>query len=296
MDKTSKIYKVFEKYGIDPNIYVTCGTSGGRIVNGEVKNMTGSLYYKKCYPNSAIPELKSHCICGIKIIENCYVTTPDYNPNNIVVVGNCCFKEFFKNKVTFCLICNESHTNGIFDNKGLCDSCKIIKKSKLRELSKEFKMLVKKHEYSLNCIIQQETYELNNIKEKYDLLRKKIEKYENLKKTGKLEQYITSKIIKKNSILFNQYRELLEIELEELNYIYNPVFNGFKLLNKFAKICKKNNRKIRFKYCNDYNIACLYENYKHVYTMNLNTGRPTKNSPSQKLVNLAPLEVRLSEL
>lgn len=271
MDRTSKIYKVFEKNGINPTIYVTCGTSGGRLVNGEVKNITGSLYYKKCYPNSAIPELKSHCICGIKIIENCYVTTPDYNHNNIVVVGNCCFKEFFKNKITFCLICNEPHTNGIFNNKGLCDSCKIIKKSKLRELSKEFKTLVKEHEYSLNDIIQREIYELNGII--------KIEKYE-LNGIIQREIFKLNKYFSNLNDIFNQYEQLLKIDLEELNYKYNPVFNGFKLLNKFGKIYKKNNRKIYFKF-GEYNIACLYENYVHIYTMNLNTGLPTKNSPNK---------------
>lgn len=269
--------------GVDPEIYVTCGTSGGRIINGEVKNMIGSLYYKKCCPNIKIPEPKTHCVCGIKIIENCYVTTPDYNPDNIIVVGNCCFKEFFKNKVTYCLVCNEPHTNGIFDNKGLCDNCKVVKRAKLREISKEMTLLLKEHESSLNDIVQKQHNEYNNICSLHDQSIQKAIYYDKLRKEGKLENYLAKEkekeLIEQSNILLDDYREALQVELNMLNNVYKIRFNKFEVFNRFNKLSNRN--KILKCICNDtYKIACIYIDSKHVYTINLNTLQPTNNSPN----------------
>ncbi len=297
MEKRAKVYYKFinglKGLNLDPNLvintYIVCGTDGksraccykflsnqgiqyfecetdgkNRCKCSKNLNDKGMQYFKMCFGILDFPAYKETCVCGVHIKENCYITTQDLNYNNIIVVGTCCYENFILIKNSKCLLCNENHKNGIRKNKGFCDDCAVVRTE----------------------IIQQQT----TIKRQQTLSRKKILNEENrVFKTlfnNTISELVIFEYIKMEQELLNSYKVHIQHQLEELNNKYKPVYNGFKLLNKFAKICTKSNKKIYFKYCTDYNIACLYENYKHVYTMNLDNMRPTKKSPSQEIINI----------
>ena len=278
-----RIKAAFEKLGIDTEKWVACGSDGG------IHYKTND-YFSKCFPNKEYPPLVERCICNAKIKENCYITTEDLNYNNIVIVGNCCFKEFSTGKLIKCTVCDQDHSNFTGKHKEICNDCKkdIIKNKKLinrhnKKIIKEFNEsvdnLLEKYYLDLDAVFKEYCYDITKIYPIFMVEKQDIKRYSMYKRLNRLDIYTNSKIKKESAKLLNHYKDHMQQQLEGLNIEYNPVFNGFKLLNKFAKIYKKNNRKIWFKYCNDYNIACLYENYKHVYTMNLTLAKPTKNSP-----------------
>lgn len=283
MDRKSKIYKIFEEIGLDPHTYVCCGSDGYSRIEKHWINYIGINVFNMYFLSNPFPDFIDKCPCGMKIMENCYVTTPDYNYNNIVAIGNCCYEKFIDNKVTHCLMCNELHTNGIKKNAGLCDNCKPIRKAKLREISKEMTFLLKEHESSLNDIVKMQHNEYNNICSLHDQSIKKAIYYDKLRKEGKLENYLAKekekKLIEQSNILLDDYRGTLQEELNMLNNVYKIRFNKFEVFNRFNKISNKN--KILKCICNDtYKIACIYIDSKHVHTINLLTLRATQNSPN----------------
>lgn len=99
------------------NNFKYCGGNRGSHLN----------YFRLSCPSDDIPELIDECICGQKIIENCYITDGD----RLVVLGNCCIKRFCEKNSRTCEICNEIHRN---TKQNRCNNCKIIEKKTTKKL------------------------------------------------------------------------------------------------------------------------------------------------------------------
>jgi len=147
-----KVNKEMKKNILDnPNDYIKCGTDGfsRTYVDKSKWNYIGMLYFKKCYPDKDFPKHTNLCICGHYICENCYITTKDMDYNNILIIGNCCYKYCIGDLRTNCLECNEPHVNGISRDKGLCNNCKETikneKKSIKRQIRNESVEMLKKY-------------------------------------------------------------------------------------------------------------------------------------------------------
>ena len=81
-------------------------------------------YFLIACPDDDFPKQKSHCVCGHKIEENCYIT----NGDEILILGNCCIKKFIPKSGRTCEICGESHRNRKVNRCnycriGICDDC-----------------------------------------------------------------------------------------------------------------------------------------------------------------------------
>lgn len=292
-----RIKAAFERLGIDIEKWVACGSDHGI-------HYKKDDYFSKCFSDREYPPLVKRCICNANIKENCYITTEDFNYDNIVVVGNCCFKEFSTGKLIKCIVCDQDHSNFTGKHKEICNNCKKDKiitkklinrhnKKIIRDFNKSVDNLLLKYSLDLDAVFKEYCYDLAKIYPIFIQEERDIIKYLNYKKRNRLDEYYRIKNMKASAKLLNQYKDHMQLQLEGLNNEYKPVFNGVKLLNKYLKyLIKKDskgnlhNRKIIFKYTEDYNIACFYENNKHVYTMNLKTGLPTKKSPSQIKINL----------
>ena len=75
-------------------------------------------YFKKSYPNIEKPEYKNNCVCGHKLVENCYITKDNLN---FLVVGNCCIKKFIVKSYRTCSQCEKKHRN---TKVNLCNECR----------------------------------------------------------------------------------------------------------------------------------------------------------------------------
>ena len=94
------------------------------IINGVWKYCGGdSKHHKKYFELQTFYKSDKHppsvcmCICGHKIIENCYIT----DETNILVLGNCCIKRFIPKSGRTCDKCGESHRNRIINR---CNTCR----------------------------------------------------------------------------------------------------------------------------------------------------------------------------
>lgn len=81
-------------------------------------------YFKIACPGEELPELHENCVCGHKIVENCYIT----NGSHILVLGNSCIKRFVPKSSRTCDKCDGPHRNRVVNRcnacrSGICDSC-----------------------------------------------------------------------------------------------------------------------------------------------------------------------------
>jgi hypothetical protein len=106
-------------------------------------------YFSMVYPNKHVPAKVKQCICGVKIIENCYITNAEFgadylvktlknpkdsNESALLIIGNCCIKKFVAKKGRTCEDCEEPHQNRI-DNK--CKDCRAKAKLKKKQQEQE---------------------------------------------------------------------------------------------------------------------------------------------------------------
>lgn len=84
-----------------------CGGNKGRHLN----------YFKLSCKDDDLPEKNDRCVCGHKIVENCYIT----NGDDILVLGNCCIKKFVPNSSRTCDKCNKPHKNRKVNQ---CNNCR----------------------------------------------------------------------------------------------------------------------------------------------------------------------------
>lgn len=104
-----------KKYDLTPN----------EIIKGDWKYCGGDKkgrhlnYFNMVCPDDEIPEKQSHCVCGHKIKENCYIT----NGDEILILGNECIKRFLRDGKSgrTCEVCGASHRNR---KRNRCNNCK----------------------------------------------------------------------------------------------------------------------------------------------------------------------------
>lgn len=109
---TQRFIEGLKEYGLtmnDMNNFVYKGGNNGSHLN----------YYKLSYKNDELPPDKDICICGHKIIKNCYIS----NGSQLLTLGICCIKRFIpkeKQRRT-CECCGCSHKNR---KNNLCNICR----------------------------------------------------------------------------------------------------------------------------------------------------------------------------
>ena len=79
-------------------------------------------YWKLRTKGEEIPDLDDHCVCGHYIKENCYIENSK-DPNDIIVLGNCCIKRFLPKEASgrTCEKCRRPHRNR---KDNLCNACR----------------------------------------------------------------------------------------------------------------------------------------------------------------------------
>ena len=81
-------------------------------------------YFKLSCKNDDLPHKVNECVCGHRIVENCYITDGE----QILVLGNCCIQKFIPKSSRTCEKCGEPHKNRVVNRcnncrKGVCDEC-----------------------------------------------------------------------------------------------------------------------------------------------------------------------------
>lgn len=119
LELTNKFITGLKNYGltyddIKNSNWKYCGGSTGRHLN----------YFKLVFSNYDLPEHTNECVCGHKIIENCYIRDGE----QILVLGNCCIKKFIPKSSRTCEKCETPHKNRVVNRcnncrKGICDKC-----------------------------------------------------------------------------------------------------------------------------------------------------------------------------
>lgn len=132
IDLTDRFIRGLEEYGL----------SYDEIENGKWRYCGGASgshlkYYKLCYKDQELPELVDECICGHRIIDNCYIT----DGNEILILGSCCIKKFIPDSSRTCERCGEPHKNRKVNRcnlcrKGVCDGCGIKCNDKYKQCYK----------------------------------------------------------------------------------------------------------------------------------------------------------------
>tara|TARA_R110000796_G_C14250230_1_gene398499 strand:+ start:115 stop:549 length:435 start_codon:yes stop_codon:yes gene_type:complete len=74
-------------------------------------------YWKLTCPKDDLPEHIDKCVCGVKIVENCYITNGIY----ILILGNKCIQKFEYNRI--CSKCENPHNNRVVDKCNACRLC-----------------------------------------------------------------------------------------------------------------------------------------------------------------------------
>jgi len=70
-------------------------------------------------PDEPFPEPVSECVCGHKIVENCYITNE--KETEILILGNCCINRFIPKCSRTCSKCGSPHKNRTTTE---CNNCR----------------------------------------------------------------------------------------------------------------------------------------------------------------------------
>jgi len=125
---------------------------------GGNENSPSESYFNdfvKKFGHMAHPECQYNCVCGHKIVTNCYITNKDFTPINkmkkiqyqnkqipILIVGSCCVKQFMEGTKLKCSRCTKTIQRRNKCSKALCTSCKNERQMEINELERK-----KKSEY-----------------------------------------------------------------------------------------------------------------------------------------------------
>ena len=100
--------------------YIYCG--GENYMNGNHLSLDQQRHWNYynlkslAMPLPSIPHRKASCVCGHRIWWQCYIMKPQSKPTDeMIIVGNCCIKEFTGGKLRTCSVCGESHKNRKYD-------------------------------------------------------------------------------------------------------------------------------------------------------------------------------------
>ena len=108
-----------------------------------------NYYTLKC-PDDDPPDDVSWCVCGHRIVENCYLRNP--KTGDIIVLGSCCIKRYLPNAGRTCGKCGVRHRNRKDD---LCNKCRLVQCVVCQE---SFKPLFKYHDTCRDCYEQRHLY------------------------------------------------------------------------------------------------------------------------------------------
>ena len=78
-------------------------------------------YWRLCFGREELPENTTVCICGHKIVKNCYITGTIGDEEMIIIVGSCCIKRFIPKYRRTCEKCEREHRN---TKNNLCKNCR----------------------------------------------------------------------------------------------------------------------------------------------------------------------------
>lgn len=120
---TQRFINGLKEYGLtldDINKWKYCGSDD---------TDCGRSYFLTVFKNCYFPEKEYQCVCGVKIINNHYIT--DGN-DSILIIGSECKDHFvpIDRRGKTCELCEVPHKNRIVNRcnncrKGLCDLCSI---------------------------------------------------------------------------------------------------------------------------------------------------------------------------
>jgi hypothetical protein len=118
---TERFIKGLKEHNLTPEILKL---SGWKYCGGNQPGTPHFRYWKLQFGNRKQPEAETHCICGHKIRNNCFITDGE----KFIVLGNCCIKKFVPKSGRTCEQCGEPHKNRIVNRcnecrNGLCDYC-----------------------------------------------------------------------------------------------------------------------------------------------------------------------------
>jgi len=121
----NRFLKGLQELNLDPYYvmknYVSVGGDGySRIPQYEKKNQNHINEFKANFGNKDFPRYTNRCICNHPIMENCYISKDFKDYENIIIIGNCCYRKFINNKDRKCENCDlvrKSRSN-------LCADCK----------------------------------------------------------------------------------------------------------------------------------------------------------------------------
>lgn len=89
-----------------------CGGNKNRHLN--YWNMNNQLRKKPW----TMPQKTEQCVCGHKIVENCYIT----NNKKLLTLGNCCIKRFIPHQQRMCFDCKKEIKR---KTEALCYECSL---------------------------------------------------------------------------------------------------------------------------------------------------------------------------
>ena len=100
------------------------GEPGSDMIDPSRKRQSHYNYFKLMFGHDRTPPPSTHCVCGHKIKQNCYIV--DKTKKKFVHLGNCCIKKFMigASSGRTCEECGDKHINRK-DNK--CNECRIPK-------------------------------------------------------------------------------------------------------------------------------------------------------------------------
>jgi hypothetical protein len=100
-----------------------CGGDTGRHLN----------YWKLVMGETPLPEADDKCLCGVAIVEQCFVSRDSGDSIDLLVLGNCCIKRFMpgENSGRTCDKCGAAHRNRKINKcneckKGVCITCGMV--------------------------------------------------------------------------------------------------------------------------------------------------------------------------
>ena len=118
MDKKylNKIVAKLQQYDLTYDDFLKFSYSGGN------KNRHYN-YWKIKMKNDELPTYEDKCVCGVSIVENCYITRDVGDSIELLVLGNCCIKRFLPKEKSCrtCENCGTPHRNRKLNK---CNDCK----------------------------------------------------------------------------------------------------------------------------------------------------------------------------
>lgn len=243
--------------------YVYVGGNGNDI-NKDIIYLR-NMEFKANFGDLPFPKLADKCLCGHPIVENCYISSEFGNYDNILIIGNCCYIKFLKNKNRLCVSCRDRHEN----KNGLCKHCSKLRNVKRKNIRKKINILPDLYCEELYNNIYRE-YEHDTNVEYINLLSKIY--------TIDYDQLLQDYKNARNSIVKEYCYDILMFK----NYIKNihcadkycEIYNSIRII----KTILSDPYTIDIIHRCNYSILNIYYDSKLIITINLLTCKETSNS------------------